>query len=221
MGDKKGNMSLIFVDPADKLFRRCKKLDHNYPDLQKVYTILFLITIALLLLNNARGQNPNTTTRFGNTLNIGVGMGYYGYINQSVPVVHLDYEFDVAKDFTLAPFVSFYSFRREHYYGNPSKGYNYYRYTETAIPIGAKGTYYFDELVQAGSKWDFYVAGSLGFVIINSGWDDGYDGDRNIYRRSNPLYLNAHIGTEYHLNSRAGIFLDLSTGVSTIGLSIH
>jgi hypothetical protein len=35
------------------------------------------------------------------------------------------------------------------------------------------------------------------------------------------LFLDLHLGAEYHLNNRVGLFLDLSTGVSTIGLAIH
>jgi len=35
------------------------------------------------------------------------------------------------------------------------------------------------------------------------------------------LFLNIHIGAEYHINKKVGVFLDLSSGVSTIGLAIH
>ena len=50
------------------------------------------------------------------------------------------------------------------------------------IPVGVKGTYYFDQLLGAGSKWDFYLSGSLGFAIVRSTWDDGYYGDRKYYK---------------------------------------
>jgi len=43
----------------------------------------------------------------------------------------------------------------------------------------------------------------------------------NYYRDASPLFLDLHIGTEYHFNSKLGIFFDLSTGVSTVGLAIH
>lgn len=158
--------------------------------------------------------------KHGSTLNLGVGIGgyggYYKYANRTLPVININYEFDVAKRFTLAPFVSISTFSNTYRANNRT-----YVYRETILPLGVKGTYYFDDLLKANSKWDFYLAGSLGFAVINSRWDNDYDGDRNYYRRGNPLFLDLHIGTEYHFNSRIGAFLDLSTGVSTIGIAIH
>ncbi len=158
--------------------------------------------------------------RYGNTLNLGLGLGYYSYAGQSMPVFHINYEFDVARSFTLAPFISFYSYRNDYYAGNPHNN-NVYYYRQTVIPIGLKGTYYLDDLFKANSKWDFYLAGSLGFAIVNSHWDDGYVGNNDEIHGAGPLFLDIHLGTEYHFNNRIGAFLDLSSGVSTIGLSIH
>jgi hypothetical protein len=163
--------------------------------------------------------------KYGNTLNLGLGIGgysgYYGYVGHSMPVFNINYELDVAKSFTLAPSISFYSYSNEYYYGNPAKGYRYYGFHETVVPIALKGTYYFDDLLKANAKWDFYLAGSLGFAIVSSYWDTDYNGDKNIYRGANPVFLDIHAGAEYHFNSRIGAFLDLSSGVSTIGLAIH
>lgn len=162
---------------------------------------------------------------YGKSLNLGVGIGgyagYYRYVGRSLPVVNINYEFDVAKSFTLAPFVSFYSYTNNYYWGNNNKPSRYYNYRETVIPVGVKGTYYFDALVGANSKWDFYLAASLGFAIVNSRWDDGYEGDRNYYSNGRPLLGDFHAGAEYHFNSRLGIYLDLSGGVSTLGLAFH
>jgi hypothetical protein len=184
-----------------------------------------IIIASLLLITalsfTASAQEKFSGEQYGKTLNLGLGIGYYGYLGGSTPVFHLNYEFDVAKDFTIAPFITFYSFHRDYYWGNKNFPYRYYTYRETVIPIGAKGTYYFDNILGANSKWDFYLAASLGFAIVNSSWDNGYDGDQNIYHRPSSLYLDLHIGTEYHFNSHLGMFLDLSTGVSTIGLAIH
>ncbi|MBV5314369.1 MAG: hypothetical protein JZU47_13790 [Prolixibacteraceae bacterium] len=178
---------------------------------------LVLLSLFLIVGTNLSAQNKTYAENHGSTLNLGLGIGgysgYYGYIGHSLPVFHLNYEFDVARNFTLAPFISFSNYRNR--YNN-----NYY-YHETIIPIGVKGTYYFDQIFNANSDWDFYMAGSLGFSIVRSSWDNGYNGDVNYYNNGNPLFLDLHIGTEYHLNNKVGIFLDLSTGVSTIGLAIH
>ncbi|MES2592114.1 MAG: hypothetical protein V4608_09530 [Bacteroidota bacterium] len=183
--------------------------------------ILIISLTFLSLTNFASAQETSYPEKFGKTLNLGVGLGYYGYAGRSMPVLHADYEFDVARNFTLAPFINFYSYRRGYYWGNNDHPYRYYNYRETVIPIGAKGTYYFDELFHAGSKWDFYVAGSLGFSIVNSSWDNDYYGDRNVYRNASSLYFSGHIGAEYHMNAKTGLFLDLSSGVSTFGLAVH
>ena len=177
-----------------------------------------LIKIASLLLfmifgTSSFAQRSTYTENYGNTLNLGLGIGgysgYYGYIGHSLPVFHINYEFGVAHNFTLAPFATFFTYHDD-----------YYGYRETVIPIGVKGKYYLDEALNAGSDWDFYLAGSLGFSIVKSTWDDGYTRTSD-YRSASDLFLDAHVGAEYHLSSKLGIFLDLSTGVSTIGLAFH
>ena len=184
-----------------------------------IITSLFFLSL-LGVKSFAQEQAP--AAKYGKTLNLGLGVGgysgYYGYVGRSLPVFHINYEFDVAKNFTLAPFISFYSYRKGYYWGNNNKNYYYH---ETVIPIGGKGTYYFDDLLKANSKWDFYLAGSLGFAIVNSSWDNDYYGDKDYYKHGSSLFVDLHIGTEYHFNNHLGAFLDLSTGVSTIGLAIH
>ncbi|WP_439882739.1 hypothetical protein ACSX1A_06120 [Pontibacter sp. MBLB2868] len=182
---------------------------------------LFTITLIILFVSFFQ-INAIAQEKHGSTLNLGVGIGgyggYYKYANSTLPVININYEFDVAKDFTLAPFVSFSTYAKDYYRDNNN---TYYTYRETIIPIGVKGTYYFDDIFQANKKWDFYLAGSVGFAVVNTRWADGYEGDKNYYRKGNPLFLDLHIGTEYHFNNKVGAFLDLSTGVSTIGLAIH
>ncbi len=163
---------------------------------------------------------------YGNTLNISAGIGYSRYVGHSSPFVGLDYEVDVARNFTLAPFIGYYSYQNTYYWGNPNKpfsdgSYRYYNYRETVVPLGLKGTYYFDELFSAGSNWDFYGGLSLGFNIRKRTWDNGYDGNQYGNQSASPLYLNGHIGSEYHFNQKVGAFLDLSTGVTSVGLGIH
>ncbi|MGD0711741.1 MAG: hypothetical protein ABR968_11265, partial [Bacteroidales bacterium] len=99
--------------------------------------------------------------------------------------------------------------------------YKYYYYHETVIPAGLKGKFYFNRLLNTGSKWDLYIAGSVGIAMVNATWESDYQGERNHFHTNDPLFLDAHIGTEYHLDTKLGIFLDISDGVSTIGLSFH
>lgn len=177
----------------------------------KKYVVLLVLLMGLSL----RGFSQE---KYGHTLNMGLGVGYYGYVGHPVPVFNLNYEFDVVKNLTLAPFISFYTYSNNYYYGK--NGQYYYNY-QTVIPVGIKSAYYFDDLLNASDKWDFYAGTSLGFVIAASHWDASYPGDRNAYDGPGTLFIAAHIGAEYHFTPRIGGFLDLSTGVSTIGLAIH
>jgi hypothetical protein len=186
-----------------------------------IATSLFFLAISAGTISAQEAKSQDASESYGNTLNIGLGIGYYGYVGHSMPVIHADYEFNVARNFTLAPFVTVYSYQNYYYWGDPKYPYRNYYYRETVIPIGVKGTYYFDQFLNAGPKWDFYLAASLGFAIRKTTWENGYYGETYVAHGSSGLYLDGHIGTEYHLNSKLGLFLDLSSGISTFGLAIH
>ncbi len=176
--------------------------------------ISLTLLLALTIIGSAAfAQKKAYSGGYGHTLNLGLGVGgYYGYYHhagRSMPILNINYEFDVARNFTLAPFVTFYTYRNDK---------DHYR--ESVIPVGVKGTYYLDQALSAGSDWDFYIAGSLGFAIHSATWDDGYSGD-TYYTDVSPLIFDLHLGTEYHLSNKVGLFLDLSTGVTTLGLAFH
>lgn len=175
--------------------------------------ITFIIALVLLTLSaNLSAQKDVYYDGHGGVLNIGLGIGgysgYYGYIGHTLPVFDINYEFGITRNFTLAPFLTLYS-------------YSDANYTALVTPIGVKGSLYLDQLLHAGPRWNFYVAGSLGVAIVNTTWNAYYTGDRTYYTSANPLYLDFHIGTEYRISRNIGAFLDLSTGVSTIGIAIH
>ncbi len=190
--------------------------------------IITLSLLVSLLSFDTSAQKISTETKntyigekYGNTLNIGLGVGYYGYIGYNVPVIHANYEFDVAKNLTLAPFITYYSYQNHYYWGNKNYPFRNYSYRTTVIPVGVKATYYFDQLLKANSKWDFYLAASIGFAYRKTTWENEYYGETYTEHGSSGLYLDGHIGTEYHCNKKLGLFLDLSTGISTFGLAVH
>ncbi len=187
--------------------------------------IIISLFFLLILSFNISAQETNSTEKYGKTFNLGLGVGgysgYYGYIGHTLPILNFNYEIDVVKSFTLAPFVSFYTYRNTYYWGNKNYPYQNYYYRETVVPVGVKATYYFDKILKTNSKWDFYLAGSLGFAIVSSRWEGDYPGDKNYYHNASPLFLDVHAGAEYHITQRFGAFLDISSGVSTIGFAIH
>jgi hypothetical protein len=185
--------------------------------------------VVLMLLSMATGSIAQETTTgkkanreyYGHTLNGGIGLVYFGYVGYTVPAVHFNYEFDVARNFTLAPFITYFAYQEYTYWGSPLYPYRDYYYRESVMPLGVKGTYYFDRLLGAGPNWDFYLGASLGFAVTKTVWEEGYYGDRAVRRGSTGLYLDGHIGTEYHLSRKAGLVLDISSGISTLGLAVH
>lgn len=182
----------------------------------------FLITSLLFIVFQFNGYSQE---HYGKTLNLGLGVaghsGYYKYARRSLPVFNINYEFDVAKNFTLAPFASIYAFKDDYYWGNNNNPDRYYSYKEVVIPVGIKGYYYFDDLVNLSKPWDIYAGASLGYAIVNSSWESGYLGDKNYYHGSNNIFLDIHIGASYYFNERLGMYLDLSSGISTVGIQIH
>lgn len=182
--------------------------------MKRLFLSAFLVTLLSASINA-----QTTPEKYGNTLNLGAGIGYYGY--GTAPAFSVNYEFDVFKNFTLAPFVTVSSYRSYRYWGSKDAPYRDYYYRETTIPVGLKGSYYFDQLFKAGDRWDFYAAASLGVAFRSTKWENGYNGDRVVRNYASPIYGNLHIGAELHLNTSVGLFLDMSTGLSTFGLAIH
>ena len=89
----------------------------------------------MLTATNVSAQEISSDEKFGNTLNLGVGAGYYGYVGHSMPVLHADYEIQAARNFTLAPFITVFSYQNYNYWGDPNYPYRKYSYRETVIPL--------------------------------------------------------------------------------------
>lgn len=183
--------------------------------------LIFVFALGLLNFKTFSQSSYNSAPRekFGPTINVGAGVGYYGYYGHPAPAVIANVELDIARNITLAPFIGYYSYTSNYYWGNKNYPYRYYSYRETVVPVGVKGAYYFDQLFQAGPKWDFYAAASIGFAFHSVSWDNGYYGERDVVTGSGPLYGTAHIGSRVHITQGFGLYLDLSTGISTFGLS--
>jgi hypothetical protein len=185
-------------------------------------TLITSLLIYLLIQSNTiTGQRNTGIEKYGNTLNVGLGIGYYGYIGHSLPVLHLNYEMDVINNLTLAPFVTGYSYERYQFWGSPNNPYRNYYFRQNVMVLGLKGTYYFDNLLRAGSKWDFYLGGSLGFALRSTSWESAYNGERTVSQGINPVNLHGHIGVEHHFTNKIGLALDVSSGISSFCLAIH
>jgi hypothetical protein len=181
-----------------------------------IATVLFSM-IGISVKAQKYGSQP--AEKFGRTLNVGVGLVPYRNTAVVMPGAVLNFEIDIARNITLAPFIGIYTRSNNYYWGDKNYAYKKYNYREIAVPTGIKVVYYFDELLRANSKWDFYAGASLGFVFHSTIWDANYYGDKNAVSNISALYAAPHIGARCHLNQKVGIYLDLSTALSTFGFS--
>ena len=55
--------------------------------------IKFAACLLLMILgSNINAQDVPTAEKYGKTLNLGAGIGYYGYLGQTVPVGTINFE---------------------------------------------------------------------------------------------------------------------------------
>lgn len=186
-------------------------------------TIRVIVCMILVVYGTkAYGRQPDRERRelFGKTINAGIGLAYYNVVGGVVPVARVNYEIDVAENITIAPFVSYFA---HHQFAYPDKNNPLYRhyYRESIMPVGVTGMYYFDDVLKANDKWDFYAGLSLGAQIMRKAWENGYNGASTIAQRSVGFYWDGHLGFEFHLSYRIGFVVDVSRGISTAGVAVH
>lgn len=183
------------------------------------YSAKALLLTALILftdINASLAQN-NDSEPMGRAFNAGMGPGYFGGLQLPAPYTTINYEYEVAGYTTIAPFLGFASYRSA---PQVLGGKNYY-YRATILPVGIKATYYLDKLLHIPCRWDVYVAGSAGYAFTTKEWDYGYPGTDDAVPGITPHFLLLHLGAEYHVSKRTGLFADVSTGVATFGFAIH
>jgi hypothetical protein len=174
-------------------------------------TKLFLLVSTILLSITLNAQE-----KYGRTVNGGAGLTFARYSNFPIPAINFNSEFDLVQNVTLAPSISF---LRYNDYGTGYLGQEY-KYRTTVIPIGVKSYYYFDELLELDGKFDVYAGIAAGINLAFGKWENGYNG-LDYAPSYNAIYVDLHVGGEYHFKEDMGVYVDLSSGLSTIGLAFH
>jgi hypothetical protein len=85
----------------------------------------------------------------------------------------------------------------------------------SALYIGARGSYHFNELLNLRSKqWDIYGGASLGYRSFS--WSDTNIGNGLALGGSygSGVFLGIHVGTRYYFSDKVGAFLELGGGGS-------
>lgn len=114
----------------------------------------------------------------------------------------INYEFDIAKNITLAPVVEMYAVRDNIVSNSDNE-------SGAALVFAAKGCYYFDQLFHAGPKWDFYAGVSAGIAYERITDNEDKTTETSL-KRVNP---KAHIGAQLNIKPNMGLFLDVSRRV--------
>lgn len=135
--------------------------------------IYTVLSLAMLLL--AGGKNLKAQESYTG-LNMLVNLG-------TISAINVNYEFDVADQITVAP-VALIDFD-----GN--------------FGIGAKGSYYFDQIFNLTDPWDAYAGLDLGYRF-----------------GSNDFNIGVFVGGEWHINEQWGILLELGGGNLSFGANI-
>jgi hypothetical protein len=138
-------------------------------------------------------------------LSVGVGASGWG-----IPVF-VRYEHPVADNITVGGALSFQT---------KSENWSSYKYRHTITGLNARGSYHFNELLDAPSEWDFYAGASLGYYI----WNTKYDGPGSSFSYSGSgsggFNIGAHVGATYFFNERLGATLELGGGSVLAGGTI-
>lgn len=142
-------------------------------------------------------------------LNAGIGLGaYYG---GGIPI-GASLEFGITDQISVGPQIDYYSW-----------GYNFglgYRYRYTFIPIGVRGSYHLNEVLNLGNeKLDLYAGAGLGYYISSYSDNTGYTG---VYDNAygGRVFLNIHAGGRYYFKPNLGGFAELGYGVSTLKVGV-
>lgn len=161
--------------------------------------LLFIALFGLFALA-VKGQSKSSFNKGDNLFNIGVGIGspFFGSgYSSSLPVnPSVSYERGVSDAISVGGQVSYASSKYD-------GGYNY-TFKESAIYIGARGSYHFNQLLNINPKFDLYGGASLGYVTVSIS-----DNQSTITGTASGFGFGLYAGGKYYLGSGTAIYSEL------------
>jgi len=166
--------------------------------------IFFGAFILLLMITTSSYAQFNPYTNEVKMFSVGVGASGWG-----IPLF-VRYEQAIADNITVGGTFSFQS---------KSEKYGTYKWNHTIVGVNGRGSYHFNELLNASDEWDFYAGGSVGYYFWNTKYDGSgtfiYDGSG-----SGGFSIGAHIGARYFVNENLGITAEAGGGSVLAGGTI-
>jgi hypothetical protein len=141
-------------------------------------------------------------TKGDNLLNIGIGVN--SYYSGGIPL-SASYEYGITEDISIGAGIDYLSHR-----------YNFgsSRYGFTAVYLGFRGSYHFNNLIKHNVKeLDLYAGATLGYRSF--GWKDDSSGLNLGNTYGSGLFFGAHAGARYFFKPSFGGFLELGAGGSS------
>ncbi|MBB6459564.1 hypothetical protein [Flammeovirga kamogawensis] len=175
----------------------------------KINYILFLLMLIGASLSSYGQNDDNKKSGGGKSAGSGnyagvnnLNLGLVTYWSHSGSLAfQADYEFNLARDFTVGPSVSYSSWK--------NNNYNYYN-----IGLGARFRWYADRVLNiTHPKWDVFANGDIGFNINGNNVPDGQNATSY-----SALWLGIGIGGKFHFNEKIGLQLIIGSGAQ---IGIH
>ena len=167
----------------------------------KKLNLLLLLVIGLLAGTQSFAQLAvDKGTKF---INLGIGVGGYGYFNGSGLGLNAAADFGVAKNITVGAVA----------------GYRSYGSGITSFDIGARGSYHFNELLNLSTdKADLYAGVGLSYFSFSYG--DTYIRSLGIDNTYSTVYVPIHIGGRYFFTESLGGFAELGSSLATLKIGL-
>ncbi len=162
--------------------------------------IHFSILLVLGLLAGTQSFAQLAVDKGTKFINLGIGVGGYGYYTGGGIGLNASADFGVAKNITVGGVVGYKS------YGSVAS-YNYH-----SFDIGARGSYHFNELLNLSTdKADLYAGIGLSYYSFSyGGYLDNYGS----------VYLPIHLGGRYFFSEKLGGFAELGSSLATLKLGL-
>lgn len=167
----------------------------------KKFNFLFLLVIGLLAGTQSFAQLAvDKGTKF---VNLGIGVGGYGYFNGSGLGLNAAADFGVAKNITVGGVV----------------GYRTYGSGVNSFDIGARGSYHFNELLNLTTdKVDLYAGIGISYYALSYG--NTYLRAAGIDNTYSTVYVPIHIGGRYFFTESLGGFAELGSSLATLKIGL-
>lgn len=162
-----------------------------------------VLLFALVLMASTHSFAQLAVDKGTKFVNLGIGVGGYGYFNGSGLGLNAAADFGVAKNITVGGVL----------------GYRGYGSGVNSFDIGARGSYHFNEILNLTTdKADLYAGIGISYYRLSYG--DTYLRSVGISDTYSTTYVPIHIGGRYFFTENLGGFAEFGSSLATLKLGV-